>query len=521
MRNLQISTRIALMLGLLALLLAAVGGLGLWGIVRTNDGLGRVYRQSTVPMGQIAEIQARLLRSRLAIAVALVTPEPEVMARSSAEVEANIEAIGRLWAGFGADAAASGPELQALAQQFAADRGRFVQDGLRPTVAALRSNDRALADRLVVEKIRPLYAPVGAGIQQIMEAQLAAAAREEAAAQARYRSLRNAALAAIAAGLLCAGALGLLLVRGIRRDLAQAVAATEAVARGDLTLEVRSQGRDELARLLHSLGAMRHGLAELVGRVRGGAQSVASASAQIAQGNVELSSRTEEQAAALEQTAASMEQLGATVRNNTDAARQADQLAQGARAVAQRGGEAVAQVVQTMHGISESAQRIAEIIGIIDGIAFQTNILSLNAAVEAAQAGEHGRGFAVVATEVRTLAQRSAAAAREIKDLITASVDRVEAGSRLADQAGATMDEVVDAVRRVSDLISEINAASVEQSAGVNQIGVAVNQLDQTTQHNAQLVEESAAAAASLHDQAQQLVSAVSVFRVELAPTAG
>jgi len=242
---------------------------------------------------------------------------------------------------------------------------------------------------------------------------------------------------------------------------------------------------------------------------------VATASAQIAQGNQDLSGRTEQQASALQQTAATMDELGSTVRNNADNAKQANQLALGASAVAVRGGGVVGQVVETMKGINQSSRKIADIIGVIDGIAFQTNILALNAAVEAARAGEQGRGFAVVASEVRSLAQRSAEAAKQIKVLISASVERVEQGTAQVDQAGRTMEEIVGAIKRVSDIVGEISAASAEQSSGVSQVGEAVTQMDQATQQNAALVEESAAAAQSLQQQAQQLVEAVAIFKLQ------
>jgi len=301
---------------------------------------------------------------------------------------------------------------------------------------------------------------------------------------------------------------------GTTRAIARAVELAEDVAAGDLTRGARAEGRDEVAQLLRALDAMRERLGTVVAGVRSNAESVATASAQIAQGNLDLSQRTEEQASALEQTAATMEQLGATVRSNADNARQANQLASGASGVAVRGGEVVAHVVQTMHGIDESSRRIADIIGVIDGIAFQTNILALNAAVEAARAGEQGRGFAVVAGEVRNLAQRSAEAAHEIKALISDSVARVAQGRVQADDAGATMQEVVGAIRRVADLMGEISAANAEQSSGMAQVSQAVGQMDQVTQQNAALVEQSAAAAASLKQQADELVSAVSAFRL-------
>ena len=309
--------------------------------------------------------------------------------------------------------------------------------------------------------------------------------------------------------------LGLWVTRSITRPIAQAVQVAQAVAAGDLTTRIDVRSRDEVGVLLESLRAMNDSLTQVVSRVRQGSESVASASTQIAQGNSDLSSRTESQASALEETAASMEELGSTVTQNADSARQANQLAQVASNVAEQGGQVVDQVVDTMKGISESSRRIADIINVIDGIAFQTNILALNAAVEEARAGEQGRGFAVVASEVRSLAGRSAAAAKEIKVLITDSVERVEAGTQLADRAGNTMTEVVSSIRRVTDLMGEISAATSEQSSGVAQVGEAVVQMDQATQQNAALVEEIAAAASSLNGQAQELVQSVSVFKLQ------
>jgi methyl-accepting chemotaxis protein len=311
--------------------------------------------------------------------------------------------------------------------------------------------------------------------------------------------------------------LGLWITRSITRQLggepAQAAQVARDIAQGDLTTALDNHRGDEES-LMAAMAAMRTQLVRTVGEVRRNAEGVATASAQIAQGNQDLSQRTEQQASSLQETAASMEELGGTVRHNADNAQQANQLAQGASDVAVRGGEVVAQVVTTMKGIEESSRKIADIINVIDGIAFQTNILALNAAVEAARAGEAGRGFAVVAGEVRSLAQRSAGAAREIKQLITDSVQRVDQGSALADQAGHTMQEVVTAIKRVTDLVGEISHASVEQSEGVAQVAEAVTGMDRATQQNAALVEQSAAAAESLRQQAQRLVQAVAVFRL-------
>ena len=310
------------------------------------------------------------------------------------------------------------------------------------------------------------------------------------------------------------GLLGWWITRSITGPIDAAVIVAEKVAEGDLSSRIEVSRNDETGRLLNALKRMNESLVGIVSTVRNSSDSIAIGSAQIASGNADLSQRTEEQASALEETAASMEQLGSTVKQNADNARQANQLAMSASTVAIKGGEVVGQVVQTMKGINDSSKKIADIISVIDGIAFQTNILALNAAVEAARAGEQGRGFAVVASEVRNLAQRSAEAAKEIKSLINASVERVEQGTVLVDQAGATMDEVVTSIKRVTDIMGEISSASTEQSQGVSQVGEAVSQMDQVTQQNAALVEESAAAADSLRQQAQQLVSAVAVFKI-------
>jgi len=304
------------------------------------------------------------------------------------------------------------------------------------------------------------------------------------------------------------------IVAEIGGEPAYATEVTRRIASGDLSIDIRLQPGDQTS-LLQAIASMRDGVADIVRRVRECSESVATASTEIAHGNLDLSQRTENQASALQQTAASMEELSSTVQNNADGARTANQLAQEATTVAVAGGELVNKVVSTMRGIHDSSRKIADIIGVIDGIAFQTNILALNAAVEAARAGEQGRGFAVVASEVRSLAGRSADAAKEIKHLITDSVDRVDQGSALVDQAGSTMTEVVQSIQRVTDIMSEISSASAEQSRGVSQIGQAVTQLDQSTQQNAALVEESAAAAESLKLQAQQLVTTVASFQTK------
>jgi len=330
-----------------------------------------------------------------------------------------------------------------------------------------------------------------------------------------YQSGRTLLLSLGLIELVLGGLLGWLLTLSITRPLNEAVNIAETVASGDLTSHIDGSGKDETSKLLQALKTMNDNLLNIVGEVRNGTDTIATASSEIASGNLDLSARTESQAGALEETASAMEELTSTVKQNADNARQANQLAVSASEVAVQGGSVVGRVVDTMGAINESSKKIVDIISVIDGIAFQTNILALNAAVEAARAGEQGRGFAVVASEVRSLAQRSAAAAKEIKALIDDSVEKVGSGSKLVEQAGATMTEVVASVKRVTDIVGEISSASQEQSDGIEQVNRAITQMDETTQQNAALVEEAAAAAQSLQDQASTLTRVVSVFKLD------
>jgi methyl-accepting chemotaxis protein-1 (serine sensor receptor) len=510
MRNLKISTRLMLLIGTLAALLMAIGMTGLSGISQSNAALKSVYEDRTIPMGQLGDVQHQVLLNRLAIANSVLDPTPETIAKGIADVAANLVTLQKTWDAYMATYLT--PEETLVARKFHEDQARFVQEGLLPAVAALRANDVEGAHRLILEKIRPLAAPVEVGVEALMVIQLKEAKAEYEAAAARYTSTRAWSIFAIVAGVLFAVLFGWSLIRGISRSLREALDVATAVAQGDLSHPIQPGGQDEVGQVLIALAGMQTSLAQVVNTVRQGSEAVATASAEIAEGNHDLSARTESQASALEQTAASMEQLRATVKQNADNARQANQLAVSASDTAIQGGVVVANVVETMKHINDSSKRIFDIISVIDGIAFQTNILALNAAVEAARAGEQGRGFAVVASEVRSLAGRSAEAAKEIKRLINASVERVEIGAAQVDQAGNTMNEVVRSIIRVTDIMGEISAASNEQSAGVAQVGEAVMQMDQVTQQNAALVEEMAAAASSLKAQAQELVETVSVF---------
>ena len=516
MNHFKVSTRLTILIGFLSGLLVVLGSLGLFGIGQSNDALKSVYEQSTVPATQLGRINSLVLHNRLAVYAALVGPTPENIRQRSAEVESNMAAISKEWAAYMTSQLA--PEEAALAKGFAEDRKSFMQEAMLPTLAALRANDLKEAERLAAEKIGPLAVPMERGIDALVKIQVDDARREYDEAAKRYIAFRAVSIAAIAGGLLFAVLFGSRMVRSITRELGgepgQAADLARSVAAGDLSARVALRAGDSTS-LMAQLKEMQVRLAKVVGSVRANSESVATASAQIAQGNLDLSQRTEEQASVLEKTAAAMEELSATVRQNADNARQAKQLALNASNVAIQGGEVVGQVVDTMKAINDSSKRIADIIGVIDGIAFQTNILALNAAVEAARAGEQGRGFAVVASEVRSLAGRSADAAKEIRSLISTSVERVDQGTALVDRAGATMTDVVGSIKRVTDIVSEISVASAEQSAGVMQVANAVGQMDQVTQQNAALVEESAAAAESLKAQAMELVQIVAVFKLE------
>ncbi len=510
--NLSIKARLIFILSFMAVLLLGIGIIGLQGINKTEAGLKTVYEDRTVPLGQVDAIESLLLKNRLAIAVALVTPTPEVIAESTAKVENNIAEITKIWDAYMSTYLT--PEEKSLAEKFTEDRKKLVVEGLKPTIAALRANEIETAKQIVVDKTPPLYQPVGEGIKALSNLQLDVAKQEYGQAQSYNASIRKLAIASIIIGLVLAAWIGFVLIRAITRPLDAAVKIARGIAEGDLTQRIEVNSSDETGQLLQALKDMNDSLSKIVGQVRTGTDTIATASSQIAAGNLDLSSRTEEQASSLEETASSMEELTSTVKQNAENARQANQLVVSTADVAVKGGQVVGQVVDTMASIKDSSRKIADIIGVIDGIAFQTNILALNAAVEAARAGEQGRGFAVVAAEVRNLAQRSAGAAKEIKSLIEDSVDKVDIGGKLVDEAGKTMDEIVNSVKRVTDIMSEIAAASQEQSAGIEQVNQAIAQMDEVTQQNAALVEEAAAASESLQDQAGNLAQVVSAFNL-------
>ena len=408
------------------------------------------------------------------------------------------------------------PKGRELFDVMAAARARFYTDR-DEVVRLVKAGQYDEASHALLVTMRPSQRAFFASIAEITKLQSGLITSEGLAAREDGRSAIVVTLVVAALAALAASAMAVVITRGLVSQLGaepgEVVAIASAIADGNLAVEVRTRPGDTTS-ILAAMQRMRERLAEVVGQVRASSDSIATGSTEIASGNADLSQRTESQASSLQQTAASMEQLTGSVRSNAETAGVANQLATEASAAASRGGVAVARVVETMNEIATSSRKISDIIGVIDGIAFQTNILALNAAVEAARAGEQGRGFAVVASEVRSLAQRSAGAAKEIKSLIGASVDKVDIGARQVDEAGASMNDIVAQVQRVGQLIGEISGATVQQSSGIGQIGDAVGALDQTTQQNAALVEESAAAAESLSQQAARLTQIVSIFRL-------
>ncbi|WP_307727803.1 methyl-accepting chemotaxis protein [Massilia sp. TS11] len=519
MENIRIATRLMLQNAVLTMLLVVVGLIGLYGLNATNQTLESVNEDRVVPLVQLEEASRLLQRNRILVMDMMINADPANWRKRETEFQANRSRLDSLWKAFMATTLTE--EEARLAKELSEKRSAYISESLLPTIAALKSGDPEGARRLYETKVSPMSAATLEVLTRLVKLQESEAEKGGKEAQARFATIRVLAIGAMVLGLGFALVFGSILIRGITSALQQAVAVSEAVASGDLSQQIVPVGQNELGQVLEALARMQQALRELVGGVRRNAEQVAATTGEIARGNMDLSGRTESQASALEETAASMEELSSTVNQNADNARQANQLAQSASTVAVDGGQIVGQVVDTMRGISDSSKKIADIINVIDGIAFQTNILALNAAVEAARAGEQGRGFAVVASEVRSLASRSAEAAKQIKELITDSVQRVEAGTALVDRAGHTMGDVVSSIQRVTDIMAEIAEASKEQSAGVHQVSEAVTQMDETTQQNAALVEEMAAAATALQDQAQAMVQAVSVFRTGSEARAG
>ena len=512
LQNISIGKRLALAFAVLTLFIATMLAVGVWRLQAvadsTADMMARPLTKERVISDWYRTVYSNVNRHALVARSSDTDLARQFVAdnaaasKSSSRQQAELKSL------------LSTPEEHALFDKVSELRTRFVK--ARDTIYQVKAEGRTEeAERLLRDDFHPAAEAYLQTLQALLDHQRQRIGEAAAGVQADFERGRMQLAGLGCLAVLIAVALAITITRSITSPLAHAVRAVETVAHGDLTHRVGSSAQDETGQLLRALDGMGDQLRNVVSQVRQGADGVASASSQIASGNLDLSSRTEEQASALQQTAASMEQMTSTVRQNADNARAANQLALSASGTAMRGGQVVEQVVGTMAEIHASSRKIVDIIGVIDAIAFQTNILALNAAVEAARAGEQGRGFAVVASEVRTLAQRSADAAKQIKELINTSVERVDAGHTLVEEAGVVMRDVVADVRRVTDIVGEISAASQEQTQGLEQVQHAIIQMDTVTQQNAALVEEAAAATRALEAQSVQLVQAMVHFRVD------
>jgi len=509
--DLKISKKLFLSFGAVLALTLVLGVVTIASMGRLNAASNLLSSQSLPSMRYILALKSALNTTRRYEMEQLLATDPARVDKYDEMIARMVAKVDKLQGQF-QGTITNGEDRQLLAQlvavraDYAVERARMVElrkQGRRDEVLAIaegRSFKLINQSADVIDKIAQRTQDQGDANSD--------------AAEAQYLSARNQAIALLAASIVIGMLLAAWVARIVSRPLQHAVDVARRVADGDLTADVRVTSRDESGQLMAALRHMNDSLQRLVGQVRGSTDTIATASSQIAAGNQDLSSRTEQQASSLEETASSMEELTATVKQNADNARQAKGLALSASQIAVKGGDVVGQVVGTMASINASSKKIVDIIAVIDGIAFQTNILALNAAVEAARAGEQGRGFAVVASEVRNLAQRSAAAAKDIKVLIDDSVATVGAGTALVDQAGATMGDIVASITRVADIVSEITAASQEQSAGIEQVNQAITQMDQVTQQNAALVEEAAAAAESMQEQAAALSERMGVFKL-------
>ncbi|WP_414691210.1 methyl-accepting chemotaxis protein [Noviherbaspirillum sp.] len=510
--NLKIGTRLAVAFGMLILLMIGITGLGIARLSTLADStnlLAKKYYPRVALVNKVMDgvsLQAATLRNLMII----YDPDQAYIEQEKSEairkdIASNVDQLDKLLLT---------KEEREIMGALQVERMKYL--GARSDYLKLLGEDkRDQASQHLLKAVTPAQDLYFSRVKSLADLGGKLMDKGSADADAQYRESVMMMLGLAAVTILLAIAFSWWVARSITRPLHAAVKVAQTVAAGDLTSEIEVGSTDETGRLMQALKDMNASLARVVSEVRAGTDTITTASGEIATGNQDLSARTEEQASSLEETALSMEELTSTVRQNADNARQANQLAMCASEVACKGGVVVAQVVDTMQSINTSSRKIVDIIGVIDGIAFQTNILALNAAVEAARAGEQGRGFAVVAAEVRSLAQRSAAAAREIKELISNSVESVDAGTKLVDQAGITMHEIVDSIRRVTDIVGEITAASQEQSSGIEHINQAITQMDQTTQQNAALVEEAAAASEAMQNQASKLALAVSVFKLE------
>ncbi|MEI7035973.1 methyl-accepting chemotaxis protein [Fulvimonas yonginensis] len=510
--SLTVRGRLRLVLGMLMLMLVGGAVIGIGSMQLQNEGMRTMYQDELVPAQTAQRMRATSLMQFIVLgeAARLVKQPTQLQQKMGeyAELEKNFLALKKDF-----DAAPKSEVVAAQYKKYLADEDDYVS-GLKDMTDALNQHDEA-ADDVLDMQVRPLMMMRLEVLDKLVNMQRAEALQAYQAQVSRFKLIRAVSIAALAAGLLLAAWMALSLSRSILGTLTYAGRVAREIAQGKLGHAIKVKRNDELGQLLDAFRSMDERLSAIVGEVRHGSGAVSTAAQQIARGNDDLSQRTQEQASSLEETASSMEQMTSTVKQNAENASHANQLARGAREQAERGGEVAAQAVIAMKEINASSRKISDIVSLIDEIAFQTNLLSLNAAVEAARAGEQGRGFAVVATEVRNLAQRSAGAAKEIKALINDSAEKVKAGSELVDQSGKALAEIVDSVKKVTDIVAEIAAASQEQSAGIDQVNHAVSQMDEMTQQNAALVEEAAAAARAMQEQAGELARQVAFFRLE------
>ena len=512
MLNLSVKAKLYATLALTAFIMIAVGVIGLTGTKSTNAGLDDIFSNRFMPTGWVGTIESREREILTGAEDVVIRQDAAAVKVALDKLQATEMELRDLWTKLRAT------ELTAKEREIAdtfGQHGNEVMTFVHEALLAAQGGTFDKAEGLLIEKARPAYDKMIGDSEQLLKTQINVAQDLRTNADKAFK--RNSALivAAIALGVGLGALFGIMLVRSIISALNAAVSIADRIASGELDNRVNVASNDELGSLLASLKRMDSKLVEIVGGVRGSADAVGAAARELSHGNDDLSQRTQEQAAALEQTASSMEEMTATVKQNADNARQANQLAVGAREQAEKGGQVVHRAISAMSEINVSSRKIADIIGVIDEIAFQTNLLALNAAVEAVRAGEQGRGFAVVASEVRNLAQRSASAAKEIKDLIKDSVDKVKVGSQLVDESGKTLAEIMESVKKVTDIVAEIAAASEEQSVGIEQVNNAVTQMDSVTQQNAALVEQATAASKAMEQQSSTLVTQIGYFRTE------
>jgi methyl-accepting chemotaxis protein len=509
--TLTVKARLIGVLGLLCAMLLVGAWIGLGGMARANESARQIYQDELIPLTSINEVARGSLNSFISLSEAAFHKDDKSIVKQKLDEVAKIQASdAALLKKLGA--ARMSPAVKKQWSAFESARGD-VESSMTEIVDGLNQDDDGI-NSLLYSDVLPNVSIMGAEMSKLISMQVDESRQQYESAVASYERIRVMTFAALGAGMLLAVLMAFFLIRSIVGTLNRAVRVANAISQGQLGHNIVTRRKDELGRLLEAFRLMDERLALTVGEVRRGSDAVSTAAQQIAHGNDDLSQRTQEQASSLEETASSMEEMTSTVKQNAENASHANQLARGAREQAERGGEVAGKAIVAMSEINASSSKIADIVGLIQEIAFQTNLLALNAAVEAARAGEQGRGFAVVATEVRSLAQRSAGAAKEIKGLISDSAEKVRSGSELVNQSGKALAEIVDSVKKVTDIVAEIAAASQEQSAGIDQVNNAVMQMDEMTQQNAALVEEAAAAARAMQEQAGELTQQVGFFQL-------